>query len=451
MTSPGGSGIAPPAHRGRVEESPLPARDATRPPGARPHALRRRAGGGHVWLALLLCLVSGLVCLLGLEVAARRALAGSGVDNGQSCAAPGWCGPSRAVREPHPVLRWENRPLAIEQVPLAEHPDGQFVFRTNAQALRRDTDVAVPKPAGVFRILVLGDSQTEGYVNNDEHYPHVLETRLRAAGLEHVEVLNAGVGAYEAAYYYYWYLVHGVSLEPDLVLVGLYLGNDLGDLNPPTAVREDDHGDLVYDWGLQARHYARLARGWLLERSWLLGGVADGRLSLALPGRGPDARITPGLRRVLADCLGCWYQHFAQGPWTDPRRVEAVQGTYSALLARLHGQVARHGSRLVLVPIPSKAMIEPGDDPAAMAQARTLLGLTDEELASFERTHDIALAAALAADVPVADPWLALATAAQHERLYYRRDWHLTPAGHRALGEFLADTLLHQGLVPPGS
>lgn len=408
----------------------------------------RHGGAGGARVGLVLCLASVLVFFLGLELVARRALASSGVENGQSCAAPGWCGPSRAARQLHPVLRWENRPLATEHVPLAEHPDGYFVFRTNAQGLRRDEDVAIPKPAGLFRILVLGDSQTEGYVNNAEHYPQVLESRLRQAGIAQVEVLNAGVGAYEAAYYYYWYLVHGVALEPDLVLVGLYLGNDLGDLTPPTAAREDDNGDLIIDWDLQSRYYARLARDWLLDHSELLAGLADGRLSLHLPGRPREDNRSPGLRRLLGECWGCWYQHFRQGAWTDPQRAPEVQGKLTEMLAEFRQQVTRHGGQLAVVPIPSKAMVEPDDEPAALARAQALLGLTDEDMASFARTHEIALAAAVAASVPVVDPSPVLATAAEHERLYYRRDWHLTPAGHRALGEFLADTLLDQGWVP---
>ena len=52
-----------------------------------------------------------------------------------------------------------------------------------------------PKPAGMFRVIALGDSFTWGIeAGEDEHFPHYLEKILQ--GKRAAEVFNMGVGSY---------------------------------------------------------------------------------------------------------------------------------------------------------------------------------------------------------------------------------------------------------------
>ena len=52
-----------------------------------------------------------------------------------------------------------------------------------------------PKPAGMFRVIALGDSFTWGIeVGEDDHFPHYLEKILQ--GQRAAEVFNMGVGSY---------------------------------------------------------------------------------------------------------------------------------------------------------------------------------------------------------------------------------------------------------------
>ena len=61
-----------------------------------------------------------------------------------------------------------------------ESRDGRWHFKTNGQGFRADHDHAYEKPAGVLRVLVLGDSHTQGFeVHQHEVYATVLEKRLR--------------------------------------------------------------------------------------------------------------------------------------------------------------------------------------------------------------------------------------------------------------------------------
>lgn len=84
-----------------------------------------------------------------------------------------------------------------------------------------------PKPPGTFRILVLGDSFTVGAsVEQDEAYPQVLERVLARRTRRPIEVVNAGVGGWDPFQYAQYFAREGFSFEPDLVLVGFFVGND---------------------------------------------------------------------------------------------------------------------------------------------------------------------------------------------------------------------------------
>jgi hypothetical protein len=87
-----------------------------------------------------------------------------------------------------------------------------------------------PKPAGATRVLVMGDSIAFGYaVEEASAFPRVLETQLAAlAPQAGIEVVNLGVGGYNA-----WNEVEllrdvGASYQADLVLVQFCI-NDLND------------------------------------------------------------------------------------------------------------------------------------------------------------------------------------------------------------------------------
>jgi lysophospholipase L1-like esterase len=368
----------------------------------------------------------------------------------ERCAAPGWCGPSRRVRRLDPVVGYANRAGADEFVPLAEHPGGGYRFRTDGLGLRRDGEVAVPKPAGVLRVLVLGDSQIEGYVDNDEHYPHLLEERLRSPGGGRVEVLNAAVGGYGPLQYYLWYRAAGERLEPDLVVVHLYVGNDFWDVMNRTteelpSAALDAHGDprLAPLWPADyAQHWTRK---WLRDHSRLFDLA---RLSLAAieRWRAPPVDAERALR-LSAECHGCLSQHFLQIAQGSPDLLARARADSLTLLALMRRQVEGRGARFVVVLVPTKAQVEPQDARAEAERAAAVLQLGDEQRRSNDRLYRVALAAAGEAGIPVIDSWPALAAGAAAERLYYRRDWHLNPAGHRVLAESVAAALVGGGHI----
>jgi hypothetical protein len=89
---------------------------------------------------------------------------------------------------PHPQVGHVHRPHAERRMQWPEHPRGEIVFRTNNLGFREDQDTAPRKPDGTVRIMVLGDSHTDGVVWNSESFPNLLEQRLGPQ----VEVLSCG-------------------------------------------------------------------------------------------------------------------------------------------------------------------------------------------------------------------------------------------------------------------
>lgn len=109
-----------------------------------------------------------------------------------------------------------------------ESIDGRWHFTTNAQGFRADRDFTYDKPAGVFRVLVLGDSHTQGFeVHQNESYSAVLEKLLRDRGIK-AEVINAGVSGFGTAEQLVMLENEGLRYKPDAVVVGFF-ANDYED------------------------------------------------------------------------------------------------------------------------------------------------------------------------------------------------------------------------------
>ena len=123
--------------------------------------------------------------------------------------------------EPDPYTGFRNKPLS-----RGYYPNG---IEANANSRgHRDAEVAVPKPEGVFRILAIGDSFTVGAnVEAAEAYPEVIERLLNERGVN-VEVVNAGTGGWSPFQYAQYYEHYGQEFEPDLILVGFFVGKNIG-------------------------------------------------------------------------------------------------------------------------------------------------------------------------------------------------------------------------------
>lgn len=139
-----------------------------------------------------------------------------------------------------------KRPVANPKLSFAHNPNGHAFLmgvnvQINSQGLR-DYEYPMTKPAGVYRIMLLGDSTTFGWgVPLNDTTSKILERSLNAKhlpGYDRVEVLNAGVGNYDTVQEVTYYQTRGRAFHPDLVVLVYFI-------NDPEPVPVERKGFLV--------------------------------------------------------------------------------------------------------------------------------------------------------------------------------------------------------------
>ncbi len=103
---------------------------------------------------------------------------------------------------------------------------GAIRWQNNSQGFRNAKDFAVPPPANTFRILSMGDSFTGGYrVGQDETFSFLVEQQLAEKYVDvNPEVMVSVIEDPLTGLYYL--TSQGASYSPDLVILGITLGND---------------------------------------------------------------------------------------------------------------------------------------------------------------------------------------------------------------------------------
>ena len=348
------------------------------------------------------------------------------------------------------------------RVDLVPHRD--FLNYWNNAFGLNDVEFVVPKPPGRFRIMVLGDSFTYGSVS----YPDAVMTRLEEAlrancrGID-LDLLNFGIGGASVWDYKILFDLAGPTLDPDLVLVNLYLGNDGPDLfaRPPSLRGVPQSLRKFY----LARYVINLVRvATALERH-VATGTSRSQWTPPPSARGghmvnSDAPIQPHDSRLVgpiytpeAFVAVMWdeYRRFAR-----PRGAPPVQRTWGptlSILDLLRHQVTRQGRRMVLSLYPSVLQVYPRT--LAQLEAEFLLrpGVTAlgpievDTLLPNRVVLEYCRAAALACYDPTTD--LVASSQQSSEPLYKARDTHWTVRGNRVAAEAQA-RWLHPSVCPGG-
>ena len=152
--------------------------------------------------------------------------------------------------------------------------DGSWEFVTNSQGFRSSENFSYQKPEGVYRVLVLGDSHTQGYEVRQEHtFSAVLERYLRKNGIN-AQVINTGVSGFSTAEALILLENEGFKYEPDAVVLGFF-ANDFEDNLKAGIYELDAAGELgvvrqEYIPGVRIQNviYSLPAVRWLGENSY---------------------------------------------------------------------------------------------------------------------------------------------------------------------------------------
>ena len=303
-------------------------------------------------------------------------------------------------------------------------------IRVNRYGLR-GPEIGSPT-ASTLRVLAIGDSFVFGVgVGDDETFVAELARRLTRPGRP-AEGLNAGVPTFGVPDAEGWLARHGAALEPNVVVLGVFLGNDLIDASPARPAIHLVDGLMVpaaspggvKAW-LHRRSHLYVALKGLLERP----GLAPLRSRLGL--------AEPWTVRTLREEFAIYHR---DAPQVLAPAIEATD----AALGRLAERSRAGEFDLVALLIPSEVQLDPSRWTAALHRLGLDPGVHDPAVPGriFRRLlarHGI----------PVIDPAPELARKmAAGEELYFSHDRHWTAAGHVVAAAELARSL---AAAPVGS
>ena len=275
-----------------------------------------------------------------------------------------------------------------------------------------------PKAAGVRRVLVLGDSFVSALnVDEAEMFTSVAQDRLRRGpGQGAIEVINAGTPGYGT-----WHelqVLHALApvVSPDVVLLCVYVGNDLEENQAPRA-------SMVRDGLLVGR---RAGKGILpgAIRSWL---QRNSMAYVFLWRAWDQVRPIFGLRAV--EPLAHFKEIVSRNPTESIRDGYATTGK----LLRELAESARGRFPVLVVLIPDELQVRP--DPFWNLLRREGRSQDDFDVDSPSGAWS---GIAREAGLPLLDLLPVFRAEPDPERLYMSLDGHLTRRGNEVAGEALA-------------
>ena len=183
-----------------------------------------------------------------------------------------------------------------------QQDEGKAYVRISSQGLR-DREHSIAKPAGTYRIAVLGDSYAEAMqVEMDHAFWALLPQKLKACGFaggKNIETLNFGVSGYGTGHELLMLQSRVWQYQPDMVLLAFFPGNDVrnnskaleGEMRPYFSLKD---GKLYLDAAFRDDPEFKEKQHIAEHRAWL-----------------QRARLYQLMRRVRAGNIA---QHFHNAP-----------------------------------------------------------------------------------------------------------------------------------------
>ena len=354
---------------------------------------------------------------------------------------------------------WRNVPGASGHYTTDEF---HVALDYNARAYRGPLH-AYEKPAGVFRVLVLGDSFVEGFtVPREARVSEILE-RLMSTDGRRVEVIALGTSGYGTDQQLLWLIDEGLRYAPDVV-VHMFYYNDVfhnlqSDYSYGAKPRYIAAGDSLTLTNVPVPAPERPLTGeqrsgsamrrfavWLAEHSRVMSLAT--RATKASPALQRFATRLGLAERPQGDAIAAGDASALPEEFVvfRPQPTPVVDSAWQ-LTERLVGEMDRRsrdaGARFIAFHIPFRFAVqrERERDPLAHAALDlTIVGRRFQTMCDrlaiecIEPTNDYAVAADTLRDDGI--------------RLYFSYDWHWRAAGHALAARLLADAIAGEPLNP---
>jgi hypothetical protein len=294
-----------------------------------------------------------------------------------------------------------HKPNLRLEVQWAEHPRHQWTYRTNSIGLREDDEVRSEQPD--LRVLVTGDSHSDGFCDNADSYSNRLEASLaRRFPKTSVEVLNAADLAY-SFYSYLGVLEKFLYLKPNVFVVAVHGGNDFQEVLLPY------------------RYFARLPLPQAL--------IDDGKRVHAA---GKDEIFVPASYQGLLSIA-----YFRHHPEEKAVALRAAVQVFS----EMKRTCTENGIVLICVYLPSPIEIERNRLSDIILPSMRALGLQDGDIETHAEIGRTLMREIAAMGIVVLDTTAALHDAAGP--CFWRQDLHLNLIGHETIARSLEPLVAH--------
>ncbi len=315
--------------------------------------------------------------------------------------------------------------------------EGSPVFSTNNQGLREDHPIG-PPTAGHTRLLNIGDSFTFGMgVDAAQAFPQLLDG-LALDGTQ-MESINAGVFGYGTDNEAAWLHTYGWPLQPRLVVVGFFVGNDVKDtMLGMDKTTVDAAGRLIAtDKSKQAMQGAdgtdtdtattgSGVKGWLENNS---------HAYLFLRNFWTALRPVKPRAPTVFDAASFFLMQ-------EPPDITAGWSKTLGVLDGIQADVQAHNARLIVVAIPTREQVQDRSWTEMQAQ----FGLSEAQL-QRDLPQQKLVAWATRTGTPLVDLLPAFRAAGQRQALYFRTDRHWTAAGHTLAADSIKAYLMQHNLL----
>ncbi|HUI78096.1 MAG TPA: SGNH/GDSL hydrolase family protein [Bryobacteraceae bacterium] len=293
----------------------------------------------------------------------------------------------------------------------------------------RGKDRPYAKPAGVFRILVLGDSMVDGFsVPLEDRVSEVLEARLGPG----TDVVNLGVPGYSTDQEMLMLESEGWKYQPDLVVL-FFFYNDIwmngerriGRATFKPVFKLDEAGNPV----LMNVPVPKPVQA-LEDRSKLYALIRD-----AVKARPSLYRLTTfghGWTRStlpMPSGAGGSADQFRVYQKEDKPELRRVWAITQALLRRMNRETREHGARFLLFYVPSPVELSAEEWSKSNIPASYGPDVVVGRVAQICRSEGIALL----------EPSQRFREARKNGPLSYAHDIHWTKAGHRLAADLVAE------------
>lgn len=350
---------------------------------------------------------------------------------------------------------WIHWPKTHSITRTGEHSTGAIVFDRNGCGFREDQETPIKKPNGTVRIIVTGDSHTDGAVPNHESFANLLEQQLNHASAVKVDVINAGFATFSPYQELWAYQRVLQRFDPDYLVVAFYAGNDLWDLTATQRVHlqwKDGsyvHADPEVDAlpSSEPTGGIRRLKNAVRERIAIYHALASipllRRSFGTLPKIDEHAELT---EEAASFCSGGYWQSLGQAMFfrDNSEAWDECTEMMRVVLSGFQAATQANNVRMSLIIIPTLRQIHPNTDREAYEKAAAVLKLTEYDLQVDDRATDLVLQLANELNIPAFDLRTALRAASasdESQELYWRFDHHLSTSGHREVAKQLQQIL----------